>query len=52
MPRTPVVLYTLHRTAELGLAAKLVRIRQVVAKEDGLKPLLNAIEAELGHPVI
>ena len=52
MPRTPVVMYTLHRTAELELAAKLVGIRQVVAKEDGPKPLLNAIEAELENPVI
>jgi two-component system response regulator NreC len=52
MPRTPVVMYTLHRTAELELAAKLVGIRQVVAKEDGPKPLLNAIEAELGNPVV
>ncbi len=52
MPRTPVVMYTLHRTAELEVAAKLVGIRQVVAKEDGPKPLLNAIEAELGNPVI
>jgi two-component system response regulator NreC len=47
MPRTPVLMYTLHRTAELEVAAKLVGIRQVVAKEDGPKPLLNAIEAEL-----
>jgi two-component system, NarL family, response regulator NreC len=52
MPKTPVVMYTLHRTAELEVAAKLVGIRQVVAKEDGPKPLLNAIEAELRNPVV
>jgi DNA-binding NarL/FixJ family response regulator len=50
LPQTPVVMYTLHRTEELEVAAKLVGIRQVVAKEEGPRPLLNAIEAELGNP--
>jgi hypothetical protein len=43
-------MYTLHRTEELEVAAKLVGIRQVVAKEEGPRPLLSAIEAELGNP--
>jgi hypothetical protein len=38
LPRTPVVMYTLHRTDELEVAAKLVGIRQVVAKEEGPDP--------------
>jgi DNA-binding NarL/FixJ family response regulator len=49
LPRTPVVMYTLHRTDELEVAAKLVGIRQVVAKEEGPRSLLSAIEAELGN---
>lgn len=51
MPGTPVVMYTLHRTPELEVAAKLVGIRRVVPKEEGPKPLLNAIEFELARPV-
>jgi DNA-binding NarL/FixJ family response regulator len=47
MPTTPVLIYTLHKTAELEVAAKLVGIKQVVAKEDGPGPLLDAIEVEL-----
>src|SRR5690242_15135698 len=34
---------TLHRTSELEVAAKLVGIRQVVAKEEGPQPLLITI---------
>ena len=51
IPKTPVVMYTLHRTAELEVAAKLVGIRQVIAKEEGPQPLLNAIESELACAV-
>jgi DNA-binding NarL/FixJ family response regulator len=51
IPKTPVVMYTLHRTAELEVAAKLVGIRQVIAKEEGPQPLLNAIESELDSAV-
>ena len=47
MPTTPIVMYTLYRTPELEVAAKLVGIRQVIAKEDGGKYLLSAIETEL-----
>ena len=47
MPATPIVMYTLYKTDELEVAAKLVGVRCVVAKEDGFRNLLNAIEAEL-----
>jgi two-component system, NarL family, response regulator NreC len=47
MPNVPIVMYTLHKTRELEVAAKIVGIRQVVGKEDGAKELLSAIEAEL-----
>jgi hypothetical protein len=40
-------MYTLYKTRELELAAKLVGTRQVIAKEDGPQRLLNAIENEL-----
>jgi DNA-binding NarL/FixJ family response regulator len=47
MPTIPIVMYTLYRTEELEVAAKLVGIRQVIGKEDGGKCLLSAIETEL-----
>ena len=47
MPATPIVMYTLYKTDELEVAAKLVGARCVVAKEDGFRNLLSAIEAEL-----
>ena len=47
MPAIPIVMYTMYRTEELEVAAKLVGIRQVIGKEDGGKRLLNAIETEL-----
>ena len=47
MPSTPIVMYTLYKTDELEVAAKLVGVRCVVAKEDGFRNLLSAIEAEL-----
>jgi DNA-binding NarL/FixJ family response regulator len=46
-PDTPILMYTLYKTRELEMAAKLVGIRQVLAKEDGAFHLLNAIEREL-----
>jgi CheY-like chemotaxis protein len=53
MPMTPILMYTLYKTPELEVAAKLVGIRQVVAKEGGAADLLSAIETELAasHPV-
>src|ERR1700724_3997694 len=45
-PDVPILMYTLHKTRELEVAAKLVGIRQVIAKEDGAQNLLSAIEDE------
>jgi DNA-binding NarL/FixJ family response regulator len=54
MPSVPVVMYTLYKTDELEATAKSVGVRCVVAKEDGVQPLLSAIETELAksriHP--
>jgi DNA-binding NarL/FixJ family response regulator len=47
LPNTPILMCTLYKSRELEVAAKLVGIRQVIAKEDGPWSLLNAIEAEL-----
>jgi CheY-like chemotaxis protein len=47
MPMTPILMYTLYKTPELEVAAKLVGIRQVIAKEGGAADLLSAIETEL-----
>jgi DNA-binding NarL/FixJ family response regulator len=50
MPTTPIVMYTLYKTPELEVAAKLVGIRQVVGKEAGANDLCCAIEKELAAP--
>jgi DNA-binding NarL/FixJ family response regulator len=47
MPNMPIVMYTLYRTPELDVAAKLVGIREVVGKDDGGRNLLGAIESAL-----
>jgi CheY-like chemotaxis protein len=47
MPTTPVLMYTLFKTPELEVAAKLVGIRRVIDKEAGAPDLLSAIEKEL-----
>jgi DNA-binding NarL/FixJ family response regulator len=46
-PKIPILMYTLYKTRELEVAAKLVGIRQVISKEDGPQRLLNAMENEL-----
>jgi DNA-binding NarL/FixJ family response regulator len=46
-PTTPILMYTLYRTRELEVAAKLVGIRQVIGKENGAAELCSAIEKEL-----
>jgi DNA-binding NarL/FixJ family response regulator len=46
-PDIPIVIYTLYKTPELEVAAKLVGIREVVGKEDGAKHLVSAIETAL-----
>jgi hypothetical protein len=40
-------MYTLYKTNEVEEAARLVGIRRVVGKEDGVRNLLSAIDAEL-----
>lgn len=47
MPSIPIVMYTLYKTDDLEVAAKLAGVRSVVAKEDGVRNLLSAIDAEL-----
>ena len=46
-PHVPVLMYTLYKTPELELAARLVGIRQGGGKVDEAKHLVSAIEAEL-----
>jgi two-component system, NarL family, response regulator YdfI len=47
LPDVPVVMFTLYKTDELERAAKLVGIRCVVGKEEGVQTLLRAIESQL-----
>ena len=47
MPSILIVMYSPYKTDELEAAAKLVGVRCVVAKEDGVHKLLSAIDAEL-----
>jgi DNA-binding NarL/FixJ family response regulator len=48
-PSIPIVMYTLYRNDELDAAAKQAGVRSVVAKQDGVLNLLEAIDAELPH---
>jgi DNA-binding NarL/FixJ family response regulator len=48
-PSIPIVMYTLYRNDELDAAAKQASVRSVVAKQDGVLNLLEAIDAELPH---
>ena len=50
MPAIPIVMFTLYKTDDLEAAAKMVGIRCVVGKEDGVRTLLRAIESELNPP--
>ena len=47
LPTTPIVMYTLYKSLELEVAAKLAGVRRLVGKEDGIQTLLATIEAEL-----
>jgi len=47
LPTTPIVMYTLYKSAQLEAAARLAGVRRVVAKADGVEGLLLAIEGEL-----
>jgi DNA-binding NarL/FixJ family response regulator len=46
-PSMPIIMYTLYRTEELESAAKPVGVRAVVGKENGVRTLLSAVDAEL-----
>jgi len=41
------VMFTLYKTDELEAAAKMVGVRCVIGKEDCVRTLLGAIDAEL-----
>jgi len=47
LPTTPIVMYTLYKSAQLEAAARLAGVRQVVAKEEGVEGLLLAVETEV-----
>jgi DNA-binding NarL/FixJ family response regulator len=47
MPSIPIVMFTLYKTDELEAAAKLVGVRHVIGKEDGVQTLLRAMDTEL-----
>ena len=51
MPTVPIVMFTLYKTDELELEANRIGIRCVVGKEDGVEPLLCAIDSELNSCV-
>lgn len=46
-PKIPILIYTLYKTPGLEVAARLVGICQVIAKEDGPQSLLSAMEDQL-----
>ena len=47
LPTTPIVMYTLYKSAQLESVARSAGVRRVIGKEDGVQGLLGAIEAEL-----
>jgi DNA-binding NarL/FixJ family response regulator len=47
LPNTPVVIFTLYKTRELESQARLVGVKAVVGKEEGVIKLLHTIEHEL-----
>jgi DNA-binding NarL/FixJ family response regulator len=49
LPYISIVMFTLFKTDELEHAAKLVGIRCVVGKEEGVPTLFSAIENELSR---
>jgi DNA-binding NarL/FixJ family response regulator len=50
MPAVPILMHTLHYSAELEIEARKAGIRRVVAKVDSGEELLNAIEGLLSRP--
>ena len=47
LPETPIVIFTLYKTAELESQARQVGVRAVVSKEEGVVKLLSTIEDQL-----
>jgi DNA-binding NarL/FixJ family response regulator len=47
LPTTPIVMYTLCKSAQLEAAARLAGVRRIVAKDDRVEGLPLAIDAEL-----
>jgi DNA-binding NarL/FixJ family response regulator len=47
MPAIPIVMYTLYSNDGLEAAARLAGVRRVVSKDDDVRNLLTAIDAEL-----
>lgn len=47
LPTTPIVMYTLYKSVQLESVARSAGVRRVIAKEDGVQGLLDAIEDEL-----
>jgi len=52
LPNTPVVIFTLYKTAELESEARQVGVKAVVGKEEGVIKLLSTIEDQLNQPLI
>ena len=52
LPNVPIVMFTLYKTDELEYAAQLMGIRYVIGKEEGVQPLLQAIDAELNNRLL
>lgn len=52
LPETPVVIFTLYKTAELESQALQVGVRAVVGKEEGVIKLLNTIADQLTRSLI
>jgi CheY-like chemotaxis protein len=48
-PAVPIILYTLHKAAQLDAAAARVGVRKVLSKADGIAPLIAGIEELLGQ---
>ena len=46
LPKVPIVVFTLYKTTQLEAAAKLIGVRSVIGKEEGVVPLLRAIESQ------
>ena len=52
LPETPIVIFTLYKTAELESQAKQAGARAVVGKEEGVIKLLNTVEDQLSRSLM